>query len=47
MRKEEEKSANSCLVLACDDVKFNGDVSLLTMNDADDHYLEEQVFGDE
>ena len=35
------------LVCACDDDKFDDDVNLLTMNNADDHDLEELVFGDE
>ena len=47
MRKEEEKSANVSLALACDDDEVDDDVNLQTMNDIDDHYFEEIVFGDE
>ena len=46
MRKEEEKSANPCSALAYDD-EFDGDVKLLTMNDADVHDFEELVFWSE
>ena len=47
MRKEEEKSANSCPALACDDDEFDGDVNRLTLNDVDDDEFEELVVGDE
>ena len=35
-----------CLALACDD-EVDDDVKLQTMNDVDDHCVEEIAFGDE